>query len=235
MILPGWPSLILLAYTVVLLPLAAIRTGAVIRQTRTSSGQLPLSRQMIWIQTLVSQSVLFVLALVAASSFGYQIFWIPRLAPRDFGAAAVALIVCLFIRVVAKTIRSADERRDLLVYALAPRTWKEALAYTATIGIASVAEEAAYRGVLTVVLTFMTGAPDAAILISAAAFAVAHAAQGVKSGVMIFAIALVMHGLVAVTGTLVLAMAVHAVFDAISAALIAREARELHRPTLPEM
>ena len=84
-------------------------------------------------------------------------------------------------------------------------------------------------------VTFVTGAPDAAILISAAAFAVAHATQGVKSGAMIFVIALVMHGLVAATGTLVLAMAVHALFDAISAALIAREARELDRPTLPEM
>ena len=98
MILPGLPSLLLLAYCLLLLPLAAIRSARLIRKVRAASGQLPISRQAIWIQTLLSQAVLFLLAWFAASSFGFELFWRPPTGPRDIAAAAVALIACLFIR-----------------------------------------------------------------------------------------------------------------------------------------
>ena len=235
MILPGLPSLLLLAYCLVLLPLAALRSARVIRKVRADSGRLPMSREAIWVQTLLSQAILFLLAWFAASSFGFELFWRPPTQPRDIAAAAVALIGCLFIRVVARSVRSAEERQDMLVYALSPRTGREGALLGATIAAASIAEEAAYRGVLPAVLSFMLGTSESSIAISAAAFAVAHATQGFKSGVMIFVVALIMHALVAMTGTLLLAMAVHAIFDVISAALIAREARELDQPTVPEM
>jgi hypothetical protein len=62
--------------------------------------------------------------------------------------------------------------------------------------------------------------------VSALAFAVAHAAQGWKSGVTIFAIALAMHGHVAYTRTLVLAMLVHVAYDLVVGTSVARTARE---------
>ena len=49
--------------------------------------------------------------------------------------------------------------------------------------------------------------------ISALAFAVSHALQGWKTGIIIFAIGLTMHALVWFTGTLVVAMVVHASYD----------------------
>jgi hypothetical protein len=54
---------------------------------------------------------------------------------------------------------------------------------------------------------------------SPAVFAVSHALQGWKSGAVIFLMALVFQGLVWLTGTLVVAMVVHAVYD-ISAGVI---------------
>lgn len=225
MIVPGLPSLVLLAYCLVLLPLAAIRSARVINKARAVTGELPVSRRAIWIQTLISQGLLLLITWLAASSFGYQIFWRPPIAPPVIGAGIVALVLCLFLRVVGRSVRSAAERRDLVVFALAPRTTAEALLLSATIVLASIAEEAAYRGVLVAILTYVTGTSSTAIAVSAVAFAVAHATQGVKSGVMIFAVALVMHALVAATGTLVVPMVVHGLFDLIAAALIAREAK----------
>jgi hypothetical protein len=57
------------------------------------------------------------------------------------------------------------------------------------------------------------------------AFALAHWVQGWKSGAVIFAMALVAHALVALTGTLVLKMIVHAVYDFVAGAQIAKQAR----------
>jgi len=47
-------------------------------------------------------------------------------------------------------------------------------------------------------------------------FAVAHAVQGFKAIPLIAAIALVFHGLVLLTGSLYVAMAVHFLYDAIA-------------------
>jgi membrane protease YdiL (CAAX protease family) len=123
----------------------------------------------------------------------------------------------------------------MLVYALAPQSGREVGLLGATIVAASLAEEVAYRGVLLAILRFMLGTTALAIAISAAAFAIAHATQGIRSGVLIFAVALIMHWLVWVTGTLVLAMVVHAIYDVISVSLIAREARAFERRSSPEM
>ncbi|HKQ98989.1 MAG TPA: CPBP family intramembrane glutamic endopeptidase, partial [Candidatus Polarisedimenticolia bacterium] len=60
-----------------------------------------------------------------------------------------------------------------------------------------------------------------------AAFALAHAVQGRKSALMIFVLALVLHGLVRVTGSLLPAMAVHLIFDVVAVLGIARDKKRL--------
>lgn len=89
--------------------------------------------------------------------------------------------------------------------------------------MASVREEIAYRGVAMSILWYSLGNPWIAALICAIAFAAAHWAQGAKSGVFIFFLALMMHGLVAITGTLILAMVVHGIYDFVAGYLISRE------------
>jgi membrane protease YdiL (CAAX protease family) len=96
-----------------------------------------------------------------------------------------------------------------------------------TVLVAGVAEEMAYRGVTMTILWYALGNPWAAALVCAVAFALAHATQGWKSGVIIFVIGLLMHGLVAITGTLVPAMIVHVAYNLIAGGLIVREARRL--------
>jgi membrane protease YdiL (CAAX protease family) len=183
------------------------------------------SRETIWISTLMSLGILFLLSWLVWRGFGYEIFTVPALGWRDLGAAVLALGACFAIRAVLRAVRPDDERRRLLVYQLVPRTGREWALKSATVLAAGVAEEAAYRGVGMSILWYALGNLWLAALICALAFALAHWTQGFKSGVAIFAIALVMHALVSVTGTLVVAMVVHILYDFGAGYLIARQAK----------
>jgi membrane protease YdiL (CAAX protease family) len=94
---------------------------------------------------------------------------------------------------------------------------------------ASVAEEAAYRGVGMSILWYYLGNPWLAALLCAAAFSLGHSTQGWKSASVIFAMALAFHGLVALTGTLVLAMVVHAIYDFVAGDRIRRDTARYDR------
>lgn len=222
---PGTPSLVLLVYLLFFLPWMAMRSA---RRLGTGGGERPAgpmpSRSAIWINTLLGLAVLFALATLVGRSFGYEVFAVSRLGGRDYAYAALALGACFAIRALLRTVRTEEERRKLFVYKLVPKTPGERFLKTLAILAAAVAEEAAYRGVLMAILWYSLGNPWLAALISALAFALSHWAQGAKSGVAIFAIALVMQALVALTGTLVLAMAVHALYDFAAGYLIARQA-----------
>ena len=82
----------------------------------------------------------------------------------------------------------------------------------------------AYRGVAIASLTWLLGNAWLAVLVSAVAFALAHSTQGWKSSLIVFAVALSMHALVTFTGTLVIAMVIHTVFDLIAGYLPSQRA-----------
>jgi membrane protease YdiL (CAAX protease family) len=77
---------------------------------------------------------------------------------------------------------------------------------------AGVCEELLYRGFLTWLVAAYTGLPLAIIVVSVC-FGAAHAYQGVKGVVKTGVVALVMSGIVLVSGWLVPAMIVHALVD----------------------
>ena len=70
---------------------------------------------------------------------------------------------------------------------------------------------------LVVLLASVTASFVVAVLLSAAAFAIVHYPQGAKSMGWVFAIGLVMQAVVSATGTLYVAMGVHAVYDVTAA------------------
>ncbi len=105
----------------------------------------------------------------------------------------------------------------------------------ATIVVASVAEEAAYRGVGFAILWYALGNGWVAAVLCAVAFALAHTVQGWRSAGWVFLIGLVMQGLAVLAGTLVLAMLVHLLYDLVASTLIAAEARQMDRASgVPE-
>jgi len=228
--LPGSPSLLFLAWLLFVMPWAALRSARRLRAAADGAPGRPLpGREAVWASTFLSQLILFALAWLVGSGFGYEIFALPEqgLRLRDVAFAAGALTIALLLRAILRAVRTESERRRALVYRIAPRSPREMALWLAAVLAASVAEEAAYRGVGMSILWYALDSHVAAILMCATAFALAHALQGWKSGIMIFALALVLHGLVELTGTLVPAMVVHAVFDIVAGRRIARDAAHL--------
>jgi len=205
---------------------SARRLGPWLRTPGTGTTR---ERLLIWGNTVLAQAMLLLLAWLAGRSFGFRFFVPVGTRVRDAAAAAAALLACFLLREAARRLRTEEERRTMAVHRLAPRSASEWAAWSVVAVAAAVAEEIAYRGVGVAVLQDWSGSLGLAILVSATAFAVAHALQGWKSAVVIFGFALVMHALVLATGTLLFAMAVHLIYDVVAALAIAREAVRFDR------
>lgn len=218
MTLPGAPSLFFLFLLLVFLPWASLRSARTMRNTS-------VSRERIWVSTIISQILLLALSLLIGRTFDFEPFAIHAIAPKHILAAIAALAICFALRAISRSIRSEEEQRNLAVYRWAPRAPKEWMLWTIGVILASIGEEIAYRGVGMAILHYSFGTPIPAAIILSIAFALAHATQGWKSACIIFILALTMHALVWFTSTLLLAMLVHALYDFASGALIARDAR----------
>ncbi|MFI5310560.1 MAG: CPBP family intramembrane glutamic endopeptidase [Gemmatimonadales bacterium] len=223
--LPGVPSLAYLFYLLAFMPWMAVRSMrklAPVLSPRASAhgpsaGEPTLpstpSREQLFASTLVSLALLLYLTWITGGTFGFRIFAAPALGTREILAGATTFAVAIGLMLLNRAVRTADERRTMAVYKLMPRAPREWALYVTTALAAGVAEEAAYRGVLMAILACSFGSAWVAVAISAGAFAASHALQGWKSGITIFMMALAMHALVWFTGTVVVAMVVHAVYD----------------------
>ena len=217
---PGLPSLLFLFYVLIVIPVGAFRTARRLRGTGA-----PVSRLQYWRSAVLTQAFLLLLTLLVGAGFGYELFAIDRVSVVDALLTLAALAICLVLRQLSRMARSEVELRNLLVYQRSPRTTTESALFVAAALLASVGEELAYRGVGWTILTYSLGAPWLAAFIMCVAFALGHWSQGWKSLVTIFLFAAVMHGLVAATNTIVLAMVAHAVYDLVVGRVIARQAR----------
>lgn len=226
--LPGIPSLVFLAFVLIVWPLLAIRSGRRFRShNKNPTLESKQGREAIWVSTIVMQSLMFAFAWLVARGFDFEIFAVPAVRPGHLAAAAIALAGLLVLRALSRAVRTDEERRSLVVYYLAPRTGREWQLKTVVVLIASISEEAVYRGVAFQILWYSLGSALVSALICSAAFALAHWIQAWKSMLVIFGIAFVMHGLVYFTDTLVLAMIVHAIYDFIAIYLIWKESLRL--------
>ncbi len=228
MIVPGAPSLCFLAFLFVVWPWISIRSAREMLAARGRSGGFSArARETSWKSTLVTQIASGLFAWWVGNGFGLDLFAVPSLGWRELLAAIGALAVHLSLRAALRAICGEAERRQLPVYAIAPRGRREWKLWCATVLIASVSEEIAYRGVAMAILWWTIGNAWVAALLAAFAFSIAHVLQGWKSMATIFLMSLVMQALVMYTHTLLLAMIVHAVYNFIAGARIRREALAL--------
>jgi membrane protease YdiL (CAAX protease family) len=226
--LPGTPSLLYLLIMIVLYPFGAVRFRVELTRPHGSSERPVPTREQILVRTLLTLAFLAWLAWFTGRTFGYSPFSFPHaLRARDVAAGLAALAALAAIRWGLARSRSAEERRNLVVYRWMPQTGRERVWFVLVAIMAGLAEEAAYRGVLAAILTYTFGHVWLAWLIAAAAFAGAHAVQGWKAMGAIFAIALVLHVLVWASGTLVIAMAVHTIYDIGAGFIAGNHARRL--------
>ena len=217
--IPDPSGLAFLFFLLVFLPVMARRSA---RRAETADTDT-ISTAKTWTSTLVTQGVLFALALVVGRTFGFAMFAVPHLGARELLAAVAAIAVQFAIRWAARLMHTEQELRDKVLLRWFPKNGGEWSLFLAALLAASIAEEAAYRGVGMAILWWSTGSWLVSALACSLAFALAHAVQGGKSMAGIFLLALSMHVLVWYTETLVIAMAVHAIYDVAVSLLKKRE------------
>jgi membrane protease YdiL (CAAX protease family) len=210
----GVAGAVFLLYLIVLVPAMAFRSARVFNAPADDPVRNAIpSRATIYLNTIVVQLVLFALAWFAARAADFRLFALPRAGTRELIAGAAALLFQFAMMCASHAVRAPSELGDMAVDRVMPRSPRERALYSALSVVAGMSEEAAYRGVLMFLLGNATGSAWLAMLVSAFAFAVGHAVQGRKSMAVIFVMACSMHALVWYTGTLVIAMAVHGIYD----------------------
>jgi membrane protease YdiL (CAAX protease family) len=215
----NFQSAVFVLLVLVVMPIGAVRSKSIIAMGKlTRRGRTrPPRRSDVLTRALVVQFLLFAISFVVARNQRMALWNWTGLRAGNIGIAAAALAILLAVGALSWHLLTPDERRGLWVRHLLPRTSAQWALWLAVSLAAGIAEETAYRGVLVVLLASVTASFVAAVILSAAAFAIVHYPQGPKSMGWVFAIGLVMQGVVAATGTLYLAMGVHAVYDVTAA------------------
>jgi hypothetical protein len=158
---------------------------------------------------------------------------LPVLAPAPIAwplAAGGALLLALGLWLMAPRWRRSVELREREVHLFMPRDATERALWAGVSAAAAASEEVTYRGVMFMLLAGLTGSIWAAVLIASAVFGFSHLVQGWKSAGIVTLVALALHGLVLASGSLLLAIAIHFLYDLIAGLAYGRLGHELGYP-----
>ena len=215
----GW---ICIAAMVLVLPALAARSAHAL-----NSGRVPLPmRSAVHVNTLVTLAVLMGVSLTVARIEAVHLF--PRWSPTRVDAAAVAVFLILTLGALSARIGRLDQAMRTRLERVSMDDWRDLrqlAPYTLVCIMAGIAEEVAYRGVLTELLTRATGSQAVAIVVACVAFGAAHAVQGWRGAALASIFAALFHGIVLLTGDLYAAMVAHATYDLFAGLVIAGHAR----------
>ena len=144
----------------------------------------------------------------------------------------LALAAGLFMYVLAVTLmrprwRKAVQKRARIVHLFMPQTTQERRWWIAVALLAGVSEEITWRGVQTPLAAAVVGSFWAGAVLSAASFGAGHLVQGMRSARVIVLFALGFQGLVWLSGSLYVAMAVHIAYDITAGLTYGKLARDL--------
>jgi membrane protease YdiL (CAAX protease family) len=217
--LAGWAFLV---FAGALLPLAAAAFTASVRRARDASPAPATTRSQLYVQALFTHVILFGAALIAARAEGVALFTRRPIGLRDVAIALGTLLAVLAIGELSWRARSPEARERLWVRRIVPHTRAERQLWILVSAGAAVAEEVAYRGVFVALAAAATGSVPIAATLSAIAFALVHAPQGLAGVGYVFVIALLHQGLVMATDTLLLAMLVHFAYDVLAGLWLAQ-------------
>ena len=215
----GW---IHLACVGLLLPWLAIRSA------QRLPGMVPRPRLAQFTTNLVVQAVAIILSLRVAVVEGIDL--LPRHWPTPAAMALGAALLLGAWLAARPRWRAAVAQRDPRAHYVMPRTRAERWLWAAVALAAGGGEEITYRGVMYVLWWRLTGDVVTAMLATATCFAAAHAVQGWASMAIVGIISLGFQGLVLFSGSLVVAVVVHVVFDLVAGYSYGRLGEELGYP-----
>jgi membrane protease YdiL (CAAX protease family) len=217
----GWLHLLLFG---VIVPIVALRTRSAVLQMTA-----PPNRIVFYSGALIQLVLFTALSIFVAAKEKIEL--VPHRAPTAIQALIGLIVLVVLVAFLRPRWKQSVLAGEKVIALFMPATRDERLLWLLVSLLAGFSEEITWRGVQTVLLERVllervTGALVFAILISALMFAAAHAVQGYDGVALIGAIALVFHGLVLITGSLYVAMAVHFLYDAIAGLTYAKFARE---------
>lgn len=212
----GWGFVI---FVTLFVPWAVLRN----RESALAMASIPLAVRFY--PMLLPQIILGVLALVTGLVEGIELLPLRAPSPQAWLVGLVFLVVTLAL-VRPHWRRSIEEQKPTWRLFSPTNRTEEGMWVLLSLS-AGIGEEMVWRGVLPALLLALTGSLPIAIALSIVSFALAHAIQGLRSVLAIGAIAAAFHVLVALSGSLYVAMVVHFVYDVIAGFTYARFARDL--------
>jgi membrane protease YdiL (CAAX protease family) len=197
-----------LFWVIVLMPVSGVWSWYRLRSGKPLPPKEKRYRAMV-----VFQVWIFLLTLVVMQDNGIHLFAYPG--PPLWGwCVATGYMALLWQRVKVGWQRISDERKEK-ARRLLPENPAHLRYWIPISLLAGLSEECAFRGLAFVLLARLLGGPVPAMAVCVIAFGVAHMMQGWRGVLGTSIIALVMHGLVYLTGGLYLPIAVHAAYDLI--------------------
>jgi CAAX protease family protein len=202
--------------------------GLVIRNARRIAGRtLPLPARLVHFRSTSATLLAFLAAsLLVARVQRLRLFpaAVPHLGRGLIAGAAMYGVAVLFMR---PQWRKAVLRRVRAVHLFMPENATERAWWLLVSALAGVGEEITWRGVQTALLVPVSRSYWTAALLSAVSFGAAHATQGWRSAAIIVGFGLAFQVVVAVSGCLYVAMAVHIAYDVTAGLAYGKLGREL--------
>lgn len=175
---------------------------------------------------VILQLVIFLVISLVVARIGDIAIWRPR-SGHWLGWLLAAILTVAGIVLMRPHWRKSVEARDPTVRLFMPTDGRERGLWIALSITAAISEEVTYRGVLFALLWMLTGSGWTGAAVAAIIFGISHVVQGWKTAGIVTIIALLLHGLVAVSGTLYPAIVAHAVYDIVAGLTYGRLGRTL--------
>lgn len=216
---PGLATWAFVVFVALLLPIAAFRQHYALKD-----GSLPApARSLLYASAFATHAAL--LLGVTLCVWRDRLWLFPSFSVSRWNVIASAIALGVGLLLLIERFRVTDDVARKRTAMIAPRSPRELAAFCGIAVSAGFAEQLAYRGVLFSFFYWYTGTLLLAALLAAIPFGLVHLFQGWRSALIVTVIALRDQLLVALTGTLVFAIAIHIIHDIIAGLVLMRRVR----------
>ncbi len=207
------------------LPFLSAMSYKNIKALEAEEADLQLAKTPIYLQSMLLQFVLVVLAFFAARVNETAIVLTSKFTLLSVGAAAGFLAIALTVAGLSQ--KYAKQKEESTLHHLLPDTALDRVLWIVACVVAAFCEEYVYRGVLFQMMLQLTEHSwIVAALLSSIIFAFGHGTQGQKAILQIIPFALGFHALVYVSDGLLLPMIVHFLYNVLVELLFGRKIKE---------
>jgi membrane protease YdiL (CAAX protease family) len=207
------------------LPFLSAMSYKNIKALEAEQSNLQLAKTPIYLQSMLLQLVLFVLAWFAIRNTDTKISLSSVFTLKSIGAAVGFLALALTVAGLSQ--KYSKQKEESTLHHLLPDTALDRVMWIVACVVAAFCEEYVYRGALfQLMMVETTNIWILAALLSSIIFAFGHGTQGEKAILQIIPFALGFHALVYISGGLLLPMIVHFLYNVLVELLFGRKIKK---------